>query len=270
MPALRVSQRNLRTRLLEKNRRQFHQVCRDEWNELRQRLRYTLVMLDVHPPHKAIGNAGEFFLHLFTITIGLLIAVGIEAAVEHHQHRELAREARETMKEEIRKNAESTNEALRDISGEQQRMKGNLAGVRKVQLNPNDPSANDLKLDFSYNTTGLDDTGWKTAQATGALAFMPYAESTKYSAIYGAEQAFLKAEDQLADDEAHFLGTIERFHIGKGKMTKDAADAIAEQFGISQGHLLALKIAAVVLQEQQNAFLEGREPKHDMSERIAD
>jgi hypothetical protein len=53
-------------------------------------------------------------------------------------------------------------------------------------------------------------------------------------------------------------------------MTKDAADAIAEQFGISQGHLLALKIAAVVLQEQQNAFLEGREPKHDMSERIAD
>jgi hypothetical protein len=151
MPALRVSQ-----------------------HELRQRLRYTLVMLDVHPPHKAIGNAGEFFLHLFTITIGLLIAVGIEAAVEHHQHRELAREARETMKEEIRKNAESTNEALRDISGEQQRMKGNLAGVRKVQLNPNDPSANDLKLDFSYNTTGLDDTGWKTAQATGALAFMPY------------------------------------------------------------------------------------------------
>ena len=35
-------------------------------------------MIDVHAPHKAIGNTGEFFLHLFTITIGLLIAVGIE------------------------------------------------------------------------------------------------------------------------------------------------------------------------------------------------
>jgi hypothetical protein len=227
-------------------------------------------MLDVHPPHKAIGNAGEFFLHLFTITIGLLIAVGIEAAVEHHQHRKLASEARETMKEEIRKNAENTNDALKDIASEQQKMKDNLAAVRKVQLNPNDPSANDMKLDISYSSTGLEDTGWKTAQATGALAFMPYAESTKYSAIYGTEQSFLKAQDQLAEDEARFLGTVQKFHIGTGKVSKDAADAIAEQLGIWQGHLLAVKIAAVVLQEQQNAFSEGREPNHHMSERIAE
>ncbi len=82
-------------------------------------------------------------------------------------------------------------------------------------------------------------------------------------------ETFLKAQDQLAEDEARFLGTIEKFHIGKGKVSKDAADAIAEQLGIWQGHLLAVKIAAVVLQEQQNAFLEGREPKHHMSERIS-
>ena len=225
-------------------------------------------MLDVHPPHTAIGNAGEFFLHLFTITIGLLIAVGIEAAVERHQHRELARDARKTMTEEISKNAGTTTEAIADIAGEQKKMTENLAAVRKVQLNPNDPKANDLNLDFSYNTTGLEDTGWKTAQATGALAFMPYEESKKYSGIYGVAEAFLKKEDQLFDDEARFLGTIEKFHVGQGKLSKDAADALAEQFGICQGHLLALKIAAVVLQEQQNAFLEGREPKNHMAERL--
>jgi hypothetical protein len=227
-------------------------------------------MLDVHPPHKAIGNASEFFLHLFTITIGLLIAVGIEGAVERHQHRELAREARQTMTEEIRKNASSVTDALGEIAGEQKRMTEGLAAVRKVQLNPNDPSANDLHLDFSYNTTGLEDTGWKTAQATGALAFMPYEESKKFSGIYGAEQTFLEAQNKLPDDEARFLGTIQKFHVGKGKLSKDAADAIAEQFGIFQGHLLALKIVALVLQEEQNAFLEGREPKNHISERMSD
>jgi len=225
-------------------------------------------MLDVHPPHKAIGSWGEFFLHLFTITIGLLIAVGIEAAVEHHQHRELAREARETTTEEIRKNAGSVSDALGEIAGEQKRMTENLAAVRKVQLNPNDPSAKDLHLDLSYNTTGLEDTGWKTAQAAGALAFMPYEESKKFSGIYGVEQMFLNKEDLLSEDEARFLGVIEKFHVGEGKLSKDAADAIAEQFGICQGHLLALKIAAVVLQDQQNAFLEGRAPKSHMSERL--
>jgi hypothetical protein len=227
-------------------------------------------MLDVHPPHKAIGNTGEFFLHLFTITIGLLIAVGIEGAVERHQHHELARDARETMTAEIRKNTERTGDALREIALEQKRMKANIDAVRKVQVNPNDPSAQDINIDISYGSTGLEDTGWRTAQATGALAYMPYSESKKYSGIYQGEQRFLQQQDVLAEDEARSLGVIEKFHVAKGKLTKDAADAMAEQFGIWQGHLLLLKIAAAYLQDQQNAFLEGREPTPHLSERLSD
>lgn len=225
-------------------------------------------MLDVHPPHKAIEGVGEFFLHLFTISIGLLIAVGIEAAVERHQHRELAAEARDTMTAEIRKNSSNVADALKDIDQEQQKLKDNLAKIRKVQLNPSDPSSRNLNLDISFNTTGLEDTGWRTAQVTGALAFMPYAESERYTSIYRVGEEFLKNQDQLSEDESRTLGIIQKFHIGEGSLTKDAADALAEQFGIWQGHLLTLKIAARVLQDQQNAFLEGREPKHNMSERL--
>ena len=225
-------------------------------------------MLDVHPPHKAIEGVGEFFLHLFTISIGLLIAVGIEAAVERHQHRELAAEARDTMTAEIRKNSTNVADALKDIDQEQQKLKDDLAKVRKVQLNPSDPSSRNLNLDISFNTTGLEDTGWRTAQVTGALAFMPYAESERYTSIYRVGEEFLKNQDQLSEDESRTLGIIQKFHIGEGSLTKDAADALAEQFGIWQGHLLTLKIAARVLQDQQNAFLEGREPKHNMSERL--
>ena len=226
-------------------------------------------MLDVHPPHRAIEGVGEFFLHLFTITVGLLIAVGIEAAVERHQHRELAAEARDTMTTEIRKNSSNVADALKEIDKEQQKLKDNLAKVRKVQLNPSDPSSRDLHLDISFDTTGLEDTGWRTAQVTGALAFMPYAESERYTSIYRVGEEFLKNQDQLSEDESRILGIIQKFHVGEGSnLTKDAADALAEQFGIWQGHLLYLKIAARVLQEQQNAFLEGREPKHNMSERL--
>jgi hypothetical protein len=225
-------------------------------------------MLDVHPPHKAIEGVGEFFLHLFTITIGLLIAVGIEAAVERHQHRELAAEARDTMTEEIRKNSSNVADALKDIDQEQQKLKDNLAKVRKVQLNPGDPSSRNLHFDISFNTTGLEDTGWRTAQVTGALAFMPYAESERYTSIYRVGEEFLKSQDQLSEDESRILGIIQKFHVGEGTLTKDAADALAEQFGIWQGHLLVLKIATRVLQEEQSAFLEGREPKHNMSEHL--
>ena len=222
-------------------------------------------MIDVHPPGKAISNASEFFLHLFTITIGLLIAVGIEAGVERHEHHELALQARQTMTAEIRHNAGTVAEALADITREQQKNNDTLANLQKVQLNPNDPSADNFNLDLSFNILGFEDTAWRTAQATGALGFMPYAESNRYSDIYDAEQTFLQRQDQLSEDETQTLGAVREFHLGKGKLTEAAANAMARELGIMQGHLFTMKLAARLLQAEQNAFLEGKEPPHHLS-----
>jgi hypothetical protein len=45
-------------------------------------------MLDVHPPHAALHGWKDFWIHLATITIGLLIAISLEQTVEwvHHLH----------------------------------------------------------------------------------------------------------------------------------------------------------------------------------------
>lgn len=221
-------------------------------------------MLDVHAPHKAIHGTGEFFLHLFTITVGLLIAVGIEAAVERHHHTELARQAQETLNGEIRKNEATMMEALKNIEHERRQMDMNLESIAKVQKDSNA----DANLDVSYSSSSLEETAWRTAQATGALTYMPYDKAEKYSSIYNAEHDFLNAQDRLAEDEAQILGTIRRYNIGKGKMSKDAADAFAERLGVWQGHLLTLSITARVLEEQQSAFLQGREPQRHLSEKL--
>ena len=39
-------------------------------------------MLDVHPPHHATHGWRDFFIHIATICVGLLIAVGLEQTVE--------------------------------------------------------------------------------------------------------------------------------------------------------------------------------------------
>jgi hypothetical protein len=50
-------------------------------------------MLDVHPQHEAAHTWKDFFIHIATIVVGLIIAVGLEQTVEaihhHHQRREL-------------------------------------------------------------------------------------------------------------------------------------------------------------------------------------
>ncbi len=39
-------------------------------------------MLDVHPPEHTPHTWRDFFLHIATIVIGLLIAIGLEQSVE--------------------------------------------------------------------------------------------------------------------------------------------------------------------------------------------
>ena len=226
-------------------------------------------MLDVHPPHRAIHGTGEFFLHLFTITVGLLIAVGIEGAVTRHEHTKLAEEAAETMTSEIRRNLANTKDALHDIESQQAKMKANLDGLAKIQENPKSPAANNTNIDASFGSTDFESTAWRTAQATNALAYMPYDQAQKFSGIYNQVQTMEKAQAIIQEDEAQFLGVLHRYAADKGTFSKDAANAMAERFGIWQGHLLTLHIDARLLLEEEQAFLEHREPSHHMSEKIS-
>lgn len=61
-------------------------------------------MLDVHAPHEPINTWKGFVLHIATIVIGLLIAVGLEQTVEYFHHRQQVREARAALAAEHEEN----------------------------------------------------------------------------------------------------------------------------------------------------------------------
>ncbi len=225
-------------------------------------------MLDVHPPHKAIGSVSEFFLHLFTITVGLLIAVGIEGLVERHQHRELAEQARNSMTAEIRGNTTSLHEALQQIAAMRTKIKADIAAVEAVQNAPTGSAPTDVKLRIDYGGNTVDETAWRTAQATAALSYMPYDEASTFSNIYAEAEDFNSSQAPLADDVAAFTGLVRRYGVTKRPITREAADAMAERLGIWQGHLFRIRVAAKVLQNDQDAFLQHRkaEPLHSISD----
>jgi len=66
-------------------------------------------MLDVHPAHHAATTWRDFFIHIATIVLGLLIAIGLEQTVEYFHHRHLASEARAQLQVERTSN-ETSNE----------------------------------------------------------------------------------------------------------------------------------------------------------------
>ena len=63
-------------------------------------------MLDIHAPHEATHTWKGFFIHIATIVVGLLIAIGLEQAVEYLHHRHQAREMAELLRQESSNNRE--------------------------------------------------------------------------------------------------------------------------------------------------------------------
>lgn len=220
--------------------------------------------MDVHAPHHPIEGWKDFFVHLLTISVGLLIAVGIEGCVELHREHKLVREARERMREEIGHNSNEMKDALGKLDQQTATMKKSIETLTRIQENPKDKEAQDASINVDFSVVGLRDTAWKTAQTTGALSFMPYAESQRYSDVYGSQQEFLDQQSKILEDEAQFLGVVARTNFGHKDVTPEQASLALERFGVWRAHLAYLDLMAKVTAANDVAFLEGKEGPHEM------
>ena len=236
------------------------------WAEFLGLLDWREVELDVHAPHHPIGGWKDFFIHLITITVGLLIAVGIEGMVELHHEHALVREARETLRGEIEHNNEQLKSAVESVKEQKALTKKNIDGLTKIQENPKDKEAQKGGLNATFRMMTLDNTAWRTAQTTGALAYMPYKEAEKYASIYESQQAFVDQQGKILEDEARFLGLIQKYDIGHGDTTAEQASGLAEVLGQWQAHLVYLDLTAKISAAMDQAFLDGKDAPKSMNE----
>jgi hypothetical protein len=150
-------------------------------------------MLDVHAPEHPLTTRKDFFLHLFTITIGLLIALGLENTAEwvHHVHQR--READANIVSELRDNEHDVDAMLAAIPKERENMIRALKFLdAHAQNKPTDIKGMDLGLTFST----LSDASWQTANANGALSYMEYAHIKRYSGAYTLQAQFNRLQEE--------------------------------------------------------------------------
>ena len=154
-------------------------------------------MLDVHPPHGKMHGVGDFFLHLFTITVGLLIALGLEGLVERHHNHEVREQAEANLRTEIRANQKALSKLLPVIHDEQKTLIAVLQFV--LAREKNEPG--DLgEIKFGFSNSLLSDASWRTASVTGALALMDYDTVQRYADTYQLQEATMRLEQVTLDD----------------------------------------------------------------------
>ena len=148
-------------------------------------------MLDVHPPHHATHSWRDFFIHIATIVVGLLIAIGLEQTVEtlHRLHE------RHVLEGELRVECETDNaNAEIDIAEYDARMTWLLGLKQDIDTMLVTGGKANLPYRQFHSPPHLHDSGsglllivsnvWETAKSDGRLALLPDGAKATYGVFY--------------------------------------------------------------------------------------
>jgi hypothetical protein len=162
-------------------------------------------VLDVHPVHGKMHGFKDFLLHLFTITVGLLIALALEGWVERRHHYEIRDQADTNLRQEIRDNAKEIEEIHGHILSEQENLKKMMAFFEARKAGK-DYDTHDIQMGYSIGE--LQEASWKTAAATGALGYMEYDHVQRYAAAYQLQERYSAMQDETNSEYLQMLSFL--------------------------------------------------------------
>jgi hypothetical protein len=142
-------------------------------------------MLDVHALHQTVRTWKDFFIHIATIVIGLLIAIGLEQTVEFFHHRHQVAEAREQLETELRINVAIFDTQILEMRRLAPILQRDLEVLHFLREHPGAPRSSwpgELSwwyVDYTYVLSA-----WNAAHESSVLALMPRREVEQRSALY--------------------------------------------------------------------------------------
>ena len=142
-------------------------------------------MLDVHPPHHATHGWRDFFIHIATITVGLLIAVGLEQSVEQLDHRHQRHELEEQLHAEAERNLDLVHRNILRLKAMNSWAESAIVALNTAPVVNGQIKRSVLPAPQKFNGSIWDPsrTVWTVAKASGAVALLPEDEAQVYARI---------------------------------------------------------------------------------------
>jgi hypothetical protein len=210
-------------------------------------------VIDVHPPNEPIHGWRDFFIHLTTITIGLLIALSLEGCVEWQHHRHLVHVAEASLHNEIQQNSHDVHESIELLHKQQQALVQDVTVLKYIIKNQKAPA--DGAIAINFNIRSLNNVSWKTAQSTGALSYIPYATAQEYADIYNTQDELEVAEQQAARDAIVSVAPFINSSKADTDPTGGEALSVKQKIEVFQGQLILVNSLLDTLDGQYKKFL---------------
>jgi hypothetical protein len=193
--------------------------------------------MEVHAPEHPIMTWRQFFIHIGTITVGLLIAIGLEQAVEYLHHRHQLHVAEHNLQIELEANRKTLAADQEQLRGSAGQLLGILASIKALRAH------HPAKLQpTQWSWSDLQEAAWDTARNTGATTFMSYPEAQELADRY-TQQQLVNAQANAYIHSVYALSI--RFATGEKPEDLTPADLDREEEAVFNalaelGHLQAL------------------------------
>ena len=167
-------------------------------------------MLDVHAPHASIQTWRGFFIHIVTITIGLLIAIGLEQCVEGLHHLHQRHQLQHDLLEEAKRNRdilaldlgiESQSAWFRVLLAATASISGSgqtTIALPPMPCIPGTLGANGLDANIKSKYFAPSDAVWVTARDAGLIIRLPVEDARMYARLAHNYDLQAAARDRFA------------------------------------------------------------------------
>jgi hypothetical protein len=188
-------------------------------------------MIDVHPPHASVHTWRDFFIHIATIVVGLLIAIGLEQVVERLHERHEAHQTGEGLHREYEDNHHRIGNEIRFWRRGTAALQNNLLVLRYLQQHPGTPEEKlPGTLYWGISHMVFAHAEWDSAQQTGIVKLLPQNDATT-KAFYYLE---LNRAEESADAVWLALNDAESFSLADPDPTHLTPPQLAEVITLTE------------------------------------
>ena len=203
----------------------------------------------------------EFLVHLAMVTLGILIALGLEQSVEAYRIIPIWRRARQNMLTEITDNKNELDAGLSRLDGLKKEREDDVKVIDRMLAHEHLTEMN-MSLNFSGAT--LDSASWTTASTLGALAYMEYGTVKQLAEVYKKQDFYDRMQDEEVRSVQVGLGMMNIFG-GPGKPPDVELRAIKRQLLHSHAGLVVLGKLGKQLDADYTRLLSKNQPSQPAS-----
>jgi hypothetical protein len=153
--------------------------------------------LDIEGPQSPIHSIRDFGIHIATVTIGILIALSLEALIEAHHDHMLVEHARDDFRSEFQGNRTALMKDLKAGAATKTELEA-LIAYGQNRLAGKKAALPQLASTRSF--TQIHSTAWDTATATQAVIHLPFKEARLISTAQSKQVAFNLLENRAEDE----------------------------------------------------------------------